>query len=124
MKKKEKTVTLQAMVAVTEMESGMRYVQVLPDNPRVGMVVPFVANGRGQMLSNGTFDFVQRKRIRRKPEFKGEHITLSFGQDGTDRVYFSLPNSQREEFAKIFQKEAVQVMTYLVEMLAGKKKRV
>ena len=118
----QKTVTLQAEVAVTEMENGMRYVQVLPDDPRVGMVTPFVANGRGQMLSNGTFDFVQRKRIRRKPEFKGEHITLSFGQDGTDRIYFGLPNSQREEFAKIFQREAVQVMTYLVEMLAGKKR--
>lgn len=122
MKKMQKTVTLQAEVAVTEMENGMRYVQVLPDDPRVGMVTPFVANGRGQMLSNGTFDFVQRKRIRRKPEFKGEHITLSFGQDGTDRIYFGLPNSQREEFAKIFQREAVQVMTYLVEMLAGKKR--
>lgn len=124
MKKRQKTVTLSAEMAVTEMENGMRYVQVLPDNPGVGMVTPFVGNGRAQMLSNGTFDFVQRKRIRRKPEFKGEHISLSFGQDGTDRVYFALPNSQREEFAKIFQKEAVQVMTYLVEMLAGKKKRV
>ena len=115
MKKKEKTVTLQAMVAVTEMENGMRYVQVLPDDPRVGMVAPFVANGRGQMLSNGTFDFVQRKRIRRKPEFKGEHITLSFGQDGTDRVYFSLPNSQREELRTLLMEDVLRLTSYLEE---------
>ena len=34
-------VTLSAQVAVTETESGMDYVQVLPDNPCVGMVKPF-----------------------------------------------------------------------------------
>ena len=113
MSKKEKTVTLQAMVAVTEMESGMRYVQVLPDDPRVGMVVPFVANGRGQMLSNGTFDFVQRKRIRRKPEFKGEHITLSFGQDGTDRIIFTLPNGQREELRTLLMEDVLRLTSYL-----------
>ena len=115
MSKKEKTVVLQAEVAVTEMENGMRYVQVLPDDPRVGMVTPFVANGRGQMLSNGTFDFVQRKRVRRKPEFKGEHITLSFGQDGTDRVNFSLPNSQREELRTLLMEDVLRLTSYLEE---------
>ena len=111
--KKRNMVTLQAEVAVSQMENGMRYVQILPDNPRVGIVVPFVANGRGQMLSNGTFDFVQRKRIRRKPEFKGEHISLSFGQDGTDRVVFSLPNGQRDELRVLLMEDVLRLTSYL-----------
>ncbi len=115
MKKRQKTVVLQAEVAVTEMENGMRYVQVLPDDPRVGMVTPFVANGRGQMLSNGTFDFVQRKRLRKKPEFKGMHITLSFGQDGTDRVIFTLPNGQREELRTLLMEDVLRLTSYLEE---------
>lgn len=115
MSKKEKTVVLQAEVAVTEMENGMRYVQVLPDDPRVGMVTPFVGNGRGQMLSNGTFDFVQRKRLRRKPDFKGKHITLSFGQDGTDRVIFTLPNGQRDELRTLLMEDVLRLTSYLEE---------
>ena len=31
-----KTTTLSAQVAISKTESGMDYVQVLPDNPRVG----------------------------------------------------------------------------------------
>ena len=108
-------VTLSAAVAVTEMENGMRYVQVLPDDPRVGIVMPFVANGRGQMLSNGTFDFVQRKRLRKKPEFKGMHITLSFGQDGTDRVIFTLPNGQRKELRTLLMEDVLRLTSYLEE---------
>lgn len=115
MKKRQKTVTLSAAVAVTEMENGMRYVQVLPDDPRVGLVTPFVANGRGQMLSNGTFDFVQRKRLRKKPEFKGMHITLSFGLDGTDRVIFTLPNGQREELRTLLMEDVLRLTSYLEE---------
>lgn len=115
MKKRQKMVTLSAAVAVTEMENGMRYVQVLPDDPRVGMVTPFVANGRGQMLSNGTFDFVQRKRLRKKPEFKGMHITLSFGQDGTDRVIFTLPNGQRKELRTLLMEDVLRLTSYLEE---------
>ena len=113
--KKRNMVTLQAEVAVSQMENGMRYVQILPENPRVGMVTPFVANGRGQMLSNGTFDFVQRKRIRKKPEFKGKHIALSFGQDGTDRVIFTLPNGQRDELRTLLMEDVLRLTSYLEE---------
>ena len=113
--KKQKMVTLSAQVAVTKMENGLRYLQVLPENPRVGLVEPFVVNGRGQMLSNGTFDFVQNKRIRRKPEFKGEHISLSFGQDGTDRVVFTLPNGQRDELRVLLMEDVLRLTSYLEE---------
>ena len=112
---KNKTVTLSAEVAVSKMENGMRYVQILPEDPRVGMVEPFVGYGRGQMLSNGSFDFVQHKRIRRKPEFKGPHISLSFGQDGTDRILFTLPNGQRDELRVLLMEDVLRLTSYLEE---------
>ena len=37
-----KTTTFNAQVAVSKTESGMDYLQVLPDNPRVGIAKPFV----------------------------------------------------------------------------------
>ena len=115
MSKTNKTVTMQAEVAVTKMENGLNYLQVLPDDPRVGMTEPFCCRGKGQMLSNGTFDFVQTKRHRSKPEFKGPHISLSFGEDGYDRVIFVLPSDQREDLSKIYQKESAMVMAYASE---------
>ena len=115
MSKQNKTVTMQAAVAVTKMENGLNFLQVLPDDPRVGMVEPFCGRGRGQLLSNGTFDFVQTKRHKKKPEFKGPHISLSFGEDGYDRVIFVLPSDQREELPKIYQKESAMVMAYASE---------
>lgn len=113
MSKQTKMVTMQAEVAVTRMENGMRYVQILPDNPRVGMVEPFCGNGRAQMLSNGSFDFVQHKRRRRKPEYKGPHISLSYGEDGYDRCVFVLPCEQREEFARLLKKETAMVTGWI-----------
>ena len=116
MKKINQTlVTLSAQVAVTETESGMDYVQVLPDNPRVGMVKPFCGWGRGQMLSNGSFDFMHHPRKRKKPEFKEGHLSLSFGDDGMDRVVFVLPNGQRDELRSLLQKDVKKLVAYLKE---------
>ena len=41
-----KTTTFNAQVAVSKTESGMDYVQVLPDNPRVGIAKPFCGWGK------------------------------------------------------------------------------
>ena len=112
-KNNQKMVTLAAQVAVTETESGMDYVQVLPDNPRVGLVKPFCGWGRGQMLSNGSFDFVHQPRKRKKPEFKEGHLSLSFGDDGMDRVSFVLPNSQRDMLRILLQKDVKKLVAYL-----------
>ena len=46
-KKSIKTTTLSAQVAVSKSDEGMDYVQVMPDNPRVGLVQPFSGWGRG-----------------------------------------------------------------------------
>ena len=112
-KKGFKTTTLSALVAVSKTESGMDYVQVMPDNPSVGLVQPFHGIGYGQMMTNGTFDFVRRKRIRRKPEKKTQYGSLSFGQDGYDRYIFVVPSELRMVFPDILEKDAKTIANYL-----------
>ena len=114
-KKVYKTKTLSAQVAVSKSESGMDYVQVLPDNPHVGLVEPFHGTGYGQMLSNGSFDFVRKKRARRKPEFKDDFLSLSFCQDGFDRLVFVVPSEMRAELPQVFRKGVKAVIKYLIE---------
>lgn len=91
-------------MAVSKTEMGMDYVQVMPDDPRVGLVEPFHGMGYGQMLSNGSFDFVRRKRNRRKPDFKEDYLSLSFGSDGNDRVFFVVPSEMRQDLPQILRK--------------------
>ena len=112
-KKGNRTVTLSALVAVSKSESGMDYVQVIPDDPRVGLVTPFHGTGYGQMLSNGSFDFIRRRRIRRKPVLKLPHSSVSYGQDGYDRFVFVLPSEQRREFGCLLRDEAAKAGFYV-----------
>ena len=100
-------------MAISKTETGMDYVQVMPDNPRVGLLKPFCGWGRGQLLSNGAFDFLRKIRIRKKPELKLKHSSLSYGQDGLDRYLFYLPNGQRDEFAKLLLKEVMQAIKFM-----------
>ena len=113
--KENKTTTLSAIVAVSKTEMGMDYVQVMPDDPRVGLVEPFHGMGYGQMLSNGSFDFVRKKRTRRKPEFKDDFLSLSFCQDGFDRLVFVVPSEMRAELPQILRKGIKAVIKYLIE---------
>ena len=113
MAKKIKTITLNAQVAVSKTETGMDYVQVMPDNPRVGLVEPFHGMGYGQMLSNGSFDFVRKKRVRSKPEFRVDYGSLSFSNDGNDRVIFTVPSEIRDELPKLLTKGVKEIIKYL-----------
>ena len=106
---KNKTITLNAQMVISRSENGVDLVQVLPDNPCEGLVKPFSGMGQAQ------FDFVRKRRIRRKPQMKLLHSTLSFGRDGIDRYTFYLPSEQREEFAKLLNKEAAAVVAYMKE---------
>lgn len=108
-----KTTTLSAQVAISKTECGMDYLQVLPDNPRVGLVKPFHGMGYGQMLNNGSFDFVRKGRKHNKPVLKLPHGSVSFGQDGYDRYVFVLPNEQRREFPKLLKKESAEVIKFM-----------
>ena len=110
-----KTTTLSAQVAVSKTESGMDYVQVLPDNPRVGLVEPFHGMGYGQMLNNGSFDFIRKKRKRGKPELKVDYGSLSFCSDGNDRVVFTVPAEMRGELPKVLRKGIKEIVNYLKE---------
>lgn len=112
-----KTTMLNALVAVSKTETGMDYVQVMPTNPRAGLVEPFHGRGYGQLLSNGTFDFVRRKNIRRKPVLKLPHSSVSYGEDGYDRFTFTLPSGQREEFCRLLRNEATLAGLYVADDL-------
>ena len=108
-----KTTTLNALVAVSKTECGMDYVQVMPDDPRVGLVTPFSGWGRGQMLSNGSFDFIHKKRVKKKPELKRDYVSLAFCDDGRDRVTFVVPAEMRADLPKILRKGMTQVINHL-----------
>ena len=110
-----KTTTLNALVAVSKTESGMDYVQVMPDDPRVGLVEPFSGWGRGQMLSNGSFDFIHKKRFRKKPELKVDYGSLSFCSDGNDRVVFTVPAEMRADLPEILRKGVKRMSSYLMK---------
>ena len=111
--KEIKTTTLNAQVAVSKTECGMDYVQVLPDNPRVGIVESFHGIGYGQMLSNGSFDFIRRTRKRGKPVLKVDYGSLSFCTDANDRVVFTVPSEMRDDLPKILEKGVTQIIKFL-----------
>ena len=108
-----KTTTFSALVAVSKTESGMDYIQVLPDNPSVGMIEAFHGFGYGQMLSNGSFDFVRKVRHRGKPVFKVDFGSLSFCLDGNDRVIFTIPADMRADMPKVLRKGIKEIINYL-----------
>ena len=110
-----KTTTLSAQVAVSKTESGMDYVQVMPDNPSVGMTEAFHGFGYGQMLSNGSFDFVRKVRHRGKPELNVDYGSLSFSIDGNDRVIFTVPADMRADLPKVLRKGIKEIINYLKE---------
>ena len=114
-KTKAKTITLNAQVTVSKNETGMDYVQVLPDNPCVGQVAPFHGMGYGQLLNNGSFDFIRRSRCRSKPVLKLLHSSVSYGADGYDRFTFTLPSEQRAEFCRLVCKEASEAGCFVAE---------
>ena len=110
---KDKTITLNAQMVISKTESGLDVIQVLPDDPSDGLVKPFSGAGHAQLQGNAQFDFVRKRHIRRKPELKQPHSTLSYGRDGIDRYVFYLPSEQRDEFAELLMKEAAVAVAYM-----------
>jgi hypothetical protein len=110
-----KTTTLSALVAVSKSENDMDYVQVIPDNPRVGLVQPFSGWGKGQLLNNGSFDFIRKKRMRGKPELQAGYVSLSFCADGFDRVTFTVPSELRAKLPTILRKDSLKVINHLIK---------
>ena len=77
----------------------MDYVQVLPDDPRVGQVEAFRGLGYGQMLSTGSFEFTRHKIVRSQA-----------------KTLLKLPHSSISEC-----KEAPQAVAFVDKMLNDKK---
>lgn len=109
----EQTTTFTALVAHTLTDTEFNYVQVMPADPVPGTVTPFRGWGYGQMLSNGTFDFVRRPIKRRKPALKLPHSSVSFGSDGYIRYTFTLPAEQKEECAELLYEEASEAAEFI-----------
>ena len=116
---KKMNIVLSAHVAVNRTEMGVDYVQLKPVNPCVGLVEPFHGMGCGQMLSDGTFDFVHKPRKRSKPVLKLPHSSVSYGGDGLDRFTFTLPSSRRDEFSGLLLDEARKAARFVEGKLSG-----
>lgn len=117
LKKQEavKTVTLNAQVAISKTETGMNYVQVLPDNPIVGQVEAFRGLGYGQMLSTGTFEFTRHKRVRSQAVtlLKLPHSKVSQCKDGTHRFTFIVKDEELEKFCLWLALESVKASAFM-----------
>ena len=110
-----KVVTFGGVIAVSKTEMGMDYVQVLPDNPSVGQVEAFHGFGYGQLLNNGSFEFIRKKRHRSKAEFRGGYASLKFCADGYDRITIVVPNELRHKLPTILRKDIYKVIAYLIK---------
>ena len=112
---------MSGQTSVTTLENGLHYVQSTPDNPVVGQVEPFVGRGRIQMLSNGQLEVTQTRRVRRKPEYRGDYLSLSYGNDGLDRVSFITPSELRADMPRLLQKDVAKLLAFLSEHFTGRK---
>ena len=122
LKKQEavKTVTLNAQVAISKTETGMNYVQVLPDNPIVGQVEAFRGLGYGQILSTGMFEFTRHKVARSQAVtlLKLPHSKVSQCKDGTHRFTFIVKDEELKEFNHWLAVESLRATTFMREYMA------
>lgn len=119
-----KTTTLSATMSVCEMkETGMNYVQVLPDEPCPGLVEPFRGLGYGQLLSSGTFEFTRHSLPHSQAEtlLRLPHCTVSKCKDQTHRVTFIVKDHELQGFCRYLMEEIPQVLTFMYDYLEGKK---
>lgn len=110
-----KTVTLNAQVAISKTETGMNYVQVLPDNPCAGQVESFRGLGYGQMLSTGMFEFTRHKVARSQAVtlLKLPHSKVSQCKDGTHRFTFIVKDEEMENFCLWLALESVKASAFM-----------
>lgn len=111
-----KTTTLSAQVAISKMkETGLNHVQVLPDNPRVGLVEPFRGLGYGQMLSTGMFEFTRHRVPRSQAEclLRLPHSSISKCKDGTLRYTFIIQEGVKKDFSRWLHSESSIAAAYM-----------
>ncbi len=114
--KTNKTISINGQLIISKTETGQEYVQFLPNNPAVGQVEPFRGMAHAQLLSNGIFDSLTKKRRRRgRPIYKATWASLSFAGDGYDYVVFKVPSAMRYMLHKILRNDINKIIKYLVK---------
>ena len=114
--KVNRTIQINGQLIISKLESGQEYVQFLPDNPVVGQVEPFAGLAKAQLLNNGVFDSLSKKRRHRgKPVFKAGWASLSFAADGYDYIIFKVPCAMRYMLTKILKNDTSRIIAYLVK---------
>jgi hypothetical protein len=68
-------------------------------------------------MGNALFNFVRKTRIRLKPELKVKYGSLSYGQDGFDRLTIVVPSGMRNELPAIIMEVTTIVINYLKQKL-------
>ena len=112
--KVNRTIQINGQLIISKLESGQEYVQFLPDNPVVGQVEPFAGLAKAQLLNNGVFDSLRKKRKQRgKPVFKAGWTSLSFAGDGNDYIVLKSPCTMRYMLAKNLMSDARRIAAYL-----------
>ena len=109
------TVTLNAQVAISKGENQMEYVQVLPENPRAGLVKPFHGAGYGQLLSTGMFEFIRKGNLTSQAVrlLHLQHSTVSKCKDDTLRFTFIIRNHEAKNFSEWLLEEAEKAALFM-----------
>ena len=90
-----------------------KLVMFCPDNPVPGVVSPFVSNGKGQLLRDGTFDFSPlppQKRRKGTLLKKVAHGRLSATKDGAYLLTLKVFKHEALDAAKVMAKEAKEAI--------------
>lgn len=90
-----------------------KLVMFCPDNPVPGVVSPFVSNGKGQLMRDGTFDFspLPPQRRRRGTLLKKvAHGRLSATKDGAYLLTLKVFKHEALDAAKVMAKEAKEAI--------------
>lgn len=95
-------------------QSGMahydhhEYFLFTPDNPAAGLLSPFRSIGVGQMLSDGTFDFVRQPRLRTQSQLilKLAHGRVSKTKDGAIQLTLKVYQDEGINISQAIAQEA------------------
>ena len=102
--------------AVFNYESNEReYVQFLPDQTGVRLLQGWRHEGVAQMLSDGTFDFIARPRLRARSTLlrKLAHGRLSATRDGAIQLTLKIFKSEGLPLRETFLREALEATEIL-----------
>lgn len=88
-----------------------------PDDPVEGTVRPFRSVGVGQLLSDGTFDFIRKPRIRAQSELirKLAHGRVSKTKDGAIQLTLKVYQDEGINISEAIAQEALQAKDAIVD---------